>query len=81
MTASTCAGRRPLSSVARVYQPQARQEGKSLTSFQRGVLLGVSAFAIVFHLFCFSLCAWNDYQLEQEGVSIEAILADKGGKR
>lgn len=84
MTASTCShgsltGRRP---VARVYQPQkARQGGKALTSFQRGVLLGVSCFAVVFHLFCFALCEWNDYQMEKEGISIERILADKGGKR
>lgn len=48
-------------------------------SFRRGLLCGVAAFALVFHVFCFSLCWWNDCQLEREGISIESILS--GGKR
>ena len=50
-----------------------------MSTFQKRILWAVAMFSFVFNLSCLGFCYWNDSELEKDGISIEAILAE--GKR
>ena len=50
-----------------------------MTTLQKRILWAVAMFSFVFNLSCLGFCYWNDNEMEKEGISIEAILAE--GKR
>lgn len=50
-----------------------------MTTFQKRILWAVAMFSFVFNLSCLGFCYWNDSEMEKDGISIEAILAE--GKR
>ena len=47
-----------------------------MSSIQKRILWAVAVFSLVFNSCCLGFCEWNDHEMEQAGISIEAILAE-----
>lgn len=47
-----------------------------MSSLQKRILWAVAVFSFVFNACCLGFCSWNDSEMEKNGISIEAILAE-----